>query len=40
MECGLPASKRNLVRPVYLTAIVAATVGWLWLITWIALLLV
>ena len=37
---GLSGSKRKLVRAVYLTAILAATVGWLWLITWVALQLV
>ena len=36
-NAGLSVSKRNLARAVYVTAILAATVGWLWLITWIAL---
>jgi hypothetical protein len=39
-NAGLSGSKSKLVRAIYLTAILAATVGWLWLITWIALQLV
>jgi hypothetical protein len=37
---GLSVSKRNLVRAVYLVAILSATIGWLWLISWVALQLV
>jgi hypothetical protein len=39
-NAGLSGSKSHLVRAVYLTAILGATAGWLWLITWIALQLV
>jgi hypothetical protein len=39
-NAGLLGSKSSLVRAVYLTAILVATAGWLWLITWIALQLV
>jgi hypothetical protein len=36
METGLSGSKANLMRAIYLTAILASTLGWIWLIAWIA----
>jgi hypothetical protein len=36
----VPARQGGIVRAVYLAAIGIATIGWLWLITWVALKLV
>jgi hypothetical protein len=33
---SLSGSKTNLMRAIYLTAILASTLGWIWLIAWIA----